>query len=354
MTKLLIIAVMFSLVACSDIESAGEADLQATADAGRVTMQRAQRAQTATVAARAATSTREANTLRATSTADARATTNAQHAYSFALTATADALIVANRNAEATATADARAIHATAQAASAQATIEAIARQRLQAASDAEAARNVATFYAYAWPVVFVMCGLSLFVFALYGGTHWVNTNALRRSLMDTRAGTVFFIREAHGYTAQLLQPPAPIEHDAPTDARGVDEADVLRVNTSHGMEFIAKRDPAEERQSAMRQQVMKLLRVAISCASGDSPRIPTATEMGMSSDTRQRAVDLLVASRLVTTRVGRSGGTLLTGEWLTLAQLYAAVGEKRVQFTTPLPAERVGQGRKQTADSIV
>ncbi len=352
--SVLLLTLLLTACGAEGVPSAS-VDLGATADAARYQLQAAQRAQTATAQAISAAAAREAKqTRQAMDAANARATTEAKQtaqaqaaasatiqAYAFNLTVTADALALAQQQAQATATADARGIQVALEKQSATVTAQAVEHQRLQAEQDAQAARRTSDFFAYFWAVVWVVAVIVLFIFGMYAVNQWLAVFALRRTVIETRTGTVFFVREGNQFTAQLLNPPSmlPVTTDerdefADSQAHVIDaEADVIRVGDGKGERFMPKLTDAEwQTREGNRKLVMRLLRAAMMQVGGDAKRIPTAKDLGWAPATWVKAVSLLKPH--VVTKEGRGGGTVCADTYPTLAQLYAAVGERRV---TPL-----------------
>ncbi len=332
------------LVACGASPSPDLSAQQSNLEAQLASVRRQQTATANAVAAKATAevkATRQAmDAANATATAEAKQTAQAQaaalatmQAYTFNLTATADALNIAQQQAQATATAQAREIQVSLDKQSATATAQAMEYQRLQAEQDARTARRNAEFFSYFWPVVLVLATLAAFIFALYAVNQWVMVFALRRMVIETRTGTVFFIRDGHNqFTAQLLNAPT-MPPTFETQATVIDaEADMLKVNTTRGTTYIAKHDPQHEAAEANRRLALRLLRAAMQQVGGNANRIPTAKDLAWPPATWVKAVSLLKPH--VTTREGRGGGTFCADNYPTLAQLYAAVGERRI---TPL-----------------
>ncbi|MBI5879943.1 MAG: hypothetical protein HZB53_20030 [Chloroflexi bacterium] len=339
LTAWLILAL--ALVACDGTDTP---DLSATADAAGAQMQAARRAQTATASAQAARATAEARQTRqaqdaaqATAAAEAKATAQAQAAYAFRMTATADALALAERQSQATATAEAQAITRARAIAEATASAANLERAQRQAAQDAELARRAADFYAVLWPValIAILAGIGWGAWLAYRQT--LEGRRLRYSILESRAGTVVFVRDGNTHAAQLLLPPGlpdAGDFDASQAATIDAEADMLTVHTAQGVTVMPKTNPQDGEREAARRLTMRLLRAAISKAGASANRIPPARELGLPPSLWVRAVAMLKPH--VTTKQGRAGGTFLEAQYPTLASLYDAVGSRRL--TTALP----------------
>lgn len=285
-------------------------------------------------------------TARVEATQAARVTAEAQAtraAYAFDVTATADALQAAESAREATQRAQAAEF-------SAQATVDAYngaqAAQALQAtAQTARLTRSERTqdLMATLGPLFALALLIGLIAAAILGLVALANYLASidrRRSLVETRTGTILLLASPQGLMAQVLARPmldnVPLEDEWVSQAERAEPIPVYQ----HGrfqtvLERVAQPDDPD------RRLMLRLLRAAMLAVGPDSPRLPGYRELDWPAETWTKAVALLKPH--VITKPGRSGGTFCNpsagsgGE--TLLDLYNAVGERRI---TALPSPRL------------
>jgi hypothetical protein len=350
MLRLISLAVIVLLISsCADEGATTNGpDLASTADAARSQLAAVNRAQTATAVAISRAATAEAKATRsAIEAANTRATVEAKQtaqardnatatmqAYAFSLTATADALALAQQKAAATSTADAQLLAQAQRIQAATATAQAVDLSTQAANDEAQRNRRTADFFSYVWPTILIFATVAALIFALVAINRWIDAFAMQRAVIETRTGTVFFVRDGRSFSPKLLSQPTIEGHIAHT----IDLEPTIPVNTAHGTTYIAKNGNGQS-VPAGKRLTMRLLRNAMQHAGTQADYIPSADVLGWPDDSRNRAVALLkphVSARVGKPRKGEKG-TILAGEYRTLHQLYLAVRDEQIGLA-PLP----------------
>jgi hypothetical protein len=190
-----------------------------------------------------------------------------------------------------------------------------------------------------------VLLIIAAFILGILGVNQYLQTAFLRRTVLETRLGTMVFITGPQGrYTPTILSPPPMLqllgsvdEELLPTQAHVIDAGPIIFNHGGKQTLITRVSDPNESE----RRLALRLLRESMKVAGPQVNRIPTAQELGWSSETRARAVAILKPH--VTTQRGRNGGTFVADEYRTLVQLYSDLGSRKVVLSPP-PAKGPAQ----------
>ncbi len=317
-----------------------------TAEALRVRAQEMNLNATAQALAAQAQQTRDAGT--ATARADniaqsqtAQAQLDARNA-----TRTAAAQQATETTSAATATRGAQKIQAALEQRQATATAQALQIAIADAQTNAARAQAWNDFLDSLLKIIVAVGSVALIIMLIIQVARYLDTLAMRQRLVETRSGTVLIVATRNGVAAEIIKPTPNLldagdaaldafEHtQLPTVAHEADE--LLKITTARGETFIARDDPAQVAQDAQRKLAMRLLRESINyharhhTAPDAQNRIPSFRDLRWSSETWVRAVNTLRPH--IETKQGRGGGTYCVEPFRSVHQLYAAVGERRVQ----------------------
>jgi len=182
--------------------------------------------------------------------------------------------------------------------------------------------------------LILLALGGALVALVWKAGNQWIEWQARRRQLIESRAGTLLLVAEnGPPVRVEVIRPALPVgEGEERLEMKTETEPIPYWVGEKL-VGFIPRQ--GRGREEGGRRLALRLLRESIGRVGGQSQRVPGWRELGWSAESWTQAVRLL--SRYLETQPGK--GTYLSGEYGSLQELYFAVGERRASLS-PAPVE--------------